>query len=655
MTAFNPSHPRKRRRHPSIPMALTKMEPELVSLPQELLDDVVGALDACDIVRLMMCNSSLKGRLQPVLYGDPSAHNRIMGWACRSGSIATIRLAVHHGASVDLIWDRTSTIGMAAKKHHGEAIICLLELGARVLRPGMTNVYERQDRLNQFRRMARQLCSPHVHLEESSALLRLLYTEAIDEADRKAGPHPDTALPLITLIMSRAGAPLSLIQQMFDAGADPNRPRSYGVRETLTPLSAAIIANSEGAFRLLLERGADICGTEVGYLPRKCLHIPIFAAARTMAVTSHGRAMMDLCLENGADINTRVAVMSVVHTDGVPPCPGRTKYWAKHYTYATPLLIFLDSLESFKPTSRQNPADDLVYLLERGAKPPVDNPKEVLEMGSEWRWRGYRGIETLLTFGTGQIDSRPRQRFGRTCLASPTCIDFLVDKWGLKKLKDPGFAEIIRLLIRHGIARGHIARLLLKYDNDTSNPRHWPVKKQLQLNAGRDALVTILLEPSTPVDDLDDVLAIFIRTKGKSYKSSRPLAGSTYAIIERLINAGADINGKTPHGQPDGSTVLRHLCADVNERERIHTYSYYDNPYPSPWLTEEFLPFLIKKGADLTISTAEGGNTALEALLADVDQFPSEVSKDNVKNLANFLLQAQAEVPGPHKVTIARR
>ena len=340
-------------------------------LPQELLDAVVDRLDELDTTRLMSCSRHLKRRLEPVLYSSSAIQEKAIRWACRSGEPATVRLAVRYGASVDMSWGDTSIIEQAARKHHGGVIRTVLKLSAHILSPDITDKKLRHRRLDQFRRIVRSLCSPHMHLKESSSLIALLYDVAIDERSRKADPGPDTAIPLNTLILSGAGAPLGLIRRVIDDGADINKPRSYKRRDSLSPLSASVISNSEQVFNLLLEREADIHGTAVDFFPKTGLHIPIFAAASTMATAEHGRTMVQLCLDRGADINRRILIMAPsdelrIQIDSWYPDRysetkrfGKTQFTFHRYTYATPLMIFIDSIESFRPFCFPDPVSGL--------------------------------------------------------------------------------------------------------------------------------------------------------------------------------------------------------------------------------------------------------------------------------------------------------
>ncbi|CRG90586.1 hypothetical protein PISL3812_07630 [Talaromyces islandicus] len=378
-----------------------------------------------------------------------------------------------------------------------------------------------------------------------------------------------------------------------------------------------------------------------------------------MAKADYGQAMMQLCLDNHGNINHRMPVMARYESDedngfstrsNARRMAGKDKYSNQYYTYTTPLLMFLDSIESFNSPNRPDPVKGLIWLLEQGAHFPADDPRELHPRFVEWHRHEYVYDAGGSLGGYGFMYRKSPTLHHRKCASVPTAVEILLDKWGLKKFSEPNFAEIIKLLIHHGVARGHVARLLIKYD---SLYYYLPVssstKEKEKAEFGQVSLVTMLLETlKNPggnssvtsaddpdnLDDIDNVLSAFIISKARSWLSSPPLE-SSYMIIERLIKAGANINALIPlRGMhPYGVPVLHRICADTNSLRRSRPELPHD-----PWLSTTIFPNLVKNGADPMIPAGDDGKTAVEALVANLDQL-QEADKDYLNSLGALLKQ----------------
>ena len=105
----------------------------------------------------------------------------------------------------------------------------------------------------------------------------------------------------------------------------------------LSPLSAAIITNSSAIFKLLVDHGVDIHGTEIESTTwlGNHIHIPVLAAVSTMAKYTHGIEMMQLCLGSGAKAD---------YSSDRPPSSDH--FYFRIYP-ATPLSCYLDSIEDW--------------------------------------------------------------------------------------------------------------------------------------------------------------------------------------------------------------------------------------------------------------------------------------------------------------------
>ncbi|KAK3693179.1 hypothetical protein B0T22DRAFT_34781 [Podospora appendiculata] len=275
--------------------------------------------------------------------------------------------------------------------------------------------------MDESRRLVQILCLPST----KNKFVSYMYPHEFDDTIRRLDQGPNVAQPLVPLI--RARAPPDLIRLVVSRGADLDMTWPYRHRELIRPLSAAILANSESLFLLLLQLGAKIDGAKKAnarFMSRHGLHIPVFAAARTMATASHGRAMMELCLGQGSEINYRIPSFDV-HL-------GRLINPARCYL-VTPLLVYVQSIKSWKSQAgAPSPAEELAWLLEKGA---LLSSKH--KSGLEW----LRGA----------------------CDSTPTCIEWLLAKWGVAALRHPNFVAVIKFLLQRGEGRGHIHWTFLKH------------------------------------------------------------------------------------------------------------------------------------------------------------------------------------------------
>ena len=229
----------------------------------------------------------------------------------------------------------------------------------------------------------------------------------------------------------------------------------------------------------------------------------------------------------------------------------------------------------------------------------------------------------------------PSKLHGRVYAQPHTAIDLLIDKWGLHQLLEPGFGHIIRTLVRRScFGSGHVARLLLKYDPSAYQKY---VESLPKLDWARDILSDWLIE-GLATDQLDEILATFILSKAEWEDRSAP-QDSSYATIAKLVKAGANINTRVLRGDPESPTALHYICAGVNRRERWREpeLKWHSQTSKREWLSDRFLPFLIENGADPTVRVSIEGKAALDALVADLDEFATESARKYVRELAEAL------------------
>jgi hypothetical protein len=387
------------------------------------------------------------------------------------------------------------------------------------------------------------------------------------------------------------------------------------------------------------------------------LHLPIFAAAMTLAVANHGKAMMQLCLDNGADINYERTCPSYLRGKFQGRKPSKKRYWpsaySKIYIRTTPLLIFLDSIKSFKSPNLPNPVEGLNWFFEHA---------------TEWK------APTVGRFIDGGTHSSAAEE--------------VLLKWGLARFRETGFTEIIRILLRHQIVdRCPLSAYLRRW---LFYNQGWPLKifKEQDVKHGLATLTTVLLENLQfnirfllPFEDSDSVLANFI--------SNRPLVQAAqmqdfdYIIIETLLEAGANINATSAiyswgprsmctsgthnpdmhhgdrhelstsgmHGIYNGDryelSALHIWCRELNYLVR-HGRASLDAHgkfwFKWPWVYTDWIPQLIRYGADPTMPAGDKHETAWDLLVAEcpcssflrLSTLKQEAIKEHIQDLASL-------------------
>ncbi|KAH7034858.1 uncharacterized protein B0I36DRAFT_84839 [Microdochium trichocladiopsis] len=288
----------------------------LAALPTEILFLITKRLDLAALARLADTCHVLYHRLEEELYSRPGTASKALTWAVSKGVTATIRRAVTFGADVSAVPGtdgRTrSTLWLAAKNNHLNAIECLLDLGADM---NMASTRQRD-----YHKFLRWLCwQSH---SDTTFLLKVLKTEAsrqiikngLNSLDlclymktRRKSPSMD----VVRLILQLGASPRRL--QLAEADLDSPEPLGLGKPSGKTiqcPLVCAMVyGGSRPLFDLLLEYGADIhgkSGTSIGR-SRDC--VPIYCATLIHSIPydpsskAGDMSWMLACLEAGADIN----------------------------------------------------------------------------------------------------------------------------------------------------------------------------------------------------------------------------------------------------------------------------------------------------------------------------------------------------------------
>ncbi|KAK3332904.1 hypothetical protein B0T19DRAFT_113290 [Cercophora scortea] len=426
---------------------MPKMAPSnLEVIPQEVIDVICENLDGSDLISLARCNANLKHCIQRVLYGTKSLRDQAITWACEQGATSTIRMAMLHGMPGVPACARYLEI--AAGSRQGEAFKVLLELGAS----------------NHLCAMQLWNLIYYACISGNFTILRYLYDEPLDDKNRAIRRRVfGDLVPLI-----EAGAPMDILQDIIRDGADPNR-RSHEnlglTRTAICPLSAAIFRGSKPLFLLLIEHGADIHGQRdegKDSMLRSGLHIPVFAAARAMAVEEQGQTMMQLCLESGADINHV--------TPDFHYAPWFDHHRSNHsrrsvlpdeaYYLTTPLLAYLDAIKSWSLEAEINPVARLAWLLDHGVLPLPPSARPSPDVVEAWETDRVTGMHNL---------TMPVR--GRKWMSTPTAIEFLIGKHGMRTIREPYFLATLILLVKRGVTIGRMPSSM-PADNSPWQPPH---------------------------------------------------------------------------------------------------------------------------------------------------------------------------------------
>ncbi|KAF4624683.1 hypothetical protein G7Y89_g13485 [Cudoniella acicularis] len=553
-------------------------------LVPELLDAILENMKLSERVCLLRCSKYLHCRIEPLIYGSKSVCNDAMFWACKHGSQPAICLAVSYGAYVSTVevkrmkmpgTVKVLTLHLAARKGHVDAFSLLLDLGARI--PNVEPM--------QLRSLLRRLSRPIAEV----ILRRFLQAGLFSDLKGRSGNSGEFSLVRII----RGGASLDLVSLLLDYGVSLNRPDTVEYRVLASPLTAAIMVNSGPIVDLLLERGADIHGKDTdvkNYGLDKPLHIPIFAAAQTME--KHGFAMMQLCLDKGADINSSY----------------RTRIWPG-WMY-NPLLAYVNSIRPWNLNVSIRPAEGLTYFLGNGA--------ELESSTRQWT----RGV----------------QWFG----IKPPPLELLLYKFQFKHLSDPVFFRIIKFLVEKDCSRPTVKSILSRTLGGHSHGDKHP-----DFLMDWKIFLDLLLKQVYYQHDrhlVDYLLRSAIWDVGRQLNSFSETARFT---IERLWEAGGYINLETMIGfKEKGGNAMLHRLTRRNMLIELDHVCQRHTDFRSCGHAKRRLAFfslLAEKGSDVTKRDGDG-QTPIDVLLKGIDSVP-ENGKQYLLALAAVLQRQPVPTP----------
>lgn len=623
------------------------MASHLEALPTELLDAILicmspeeANLDLKDLTNpscsndfpfqplanLNQTSRTLHLHCEPFLYGSVLARDVAMDRALCTGNVETIRKAMEYGASPHttgqkiLVWNRqVSTLKLALRSGQLDAARFLMDQGARL-----------NDAVESHPKSMRRLLLKPWNEEFLRAYLLEKTSTSSEVLEQKPGQLWNTLVPIIPLV------PADLLAVLLDRGAGPNQIFRASNKQNLSPLSAAVVARRPSHFKTLLSRGASINGRNLALKQRdnNPMHIPVIAAAAHMNDKA-GLAMMQMCLDHGANINRPC------HTDGCPPPKPVPRAWDElqddlphWHACTTALLTYLDSIDSWPGDSAPprdiqasslpgGPLEAVAYLLDKGAdavspplRPIFQQPE--LEQLESWDPHGANWREELKE---------------RTWKGAPSAIELLLDRWGLETLAVPDFFAVLRLLIQHGAARPGpvMGRILVKYEgNGAETVSNW--KRLL------DLLITDIKQSNISLDLLlrrviGDKSGLLNDLHHRQWLGKGEVGRAT---IDALLAAGADINAhherpsKNEAINPWAYTSLIEVCSLFVHTDQVYSDLHdHTDGHPCAHSLEmegiyrEWLAFLVSRGADPDLRDPEFPRDCVTGLSAiDILEHP---------------------------------
>lgn len=407
----------------------------------ELFDMVLSCLSLHELSILYRCSKTLQRRIEPTLYHGDGLGDSLAVRLSRNEN-ALVKAARHGGFATLGCCD---TLLRLLEKGQLRVFECLWKRGHWSPKPlNDTTVNRRCDfgphpnysaRLRMHRADS-QPCYPHTAwrmLEIASLPAARSVLQVILEHPGKTthleGMH--VADILLSKVLARRDTTVDLLWYILDHGADPYRVQGTD-HSSPDPLVMALFRDLDDGtemFDLLVQRGASIHGKRFNSGPDSPNHIPIFAATYRMAKMGVRRSRVLQCLEAGAMIDHTAQILSR-HRVRVCKLTGMDRHGKKHYI-ASPVYAFLDSITDWTLRPRGGgvgPIEGVEFWLEHG-----------LVIGKD-------GIPKSAGLARTEIDGvklRP-------------LVIFVVEKFGIGKLVDDDFFEVMRYLAGFGAARHQV-------------------------------------------------------------------------------------------------------------------------------------------------------------------------------------------------------
>lgn len=253
------------------------------------------------------------------------------------------------------------------------------------------------------RRLLKSISAPG-----KDAFLRLFFDSKVSSQPSHLGgvPHANRCLEAVL----RRAPSIDSVKFLLQNGADPYKMQETGGC-TPCPLVLALRSRSTEIFELLLAHGADIHGKRFRTPPVfvRLQQYPIFAAAALMA--RHGPDPVQLCLDHGAKINHCEDIGNYGEPNG-----GRRP---DHRALTTPFHVYMNAITDWSVKEAVTPVQLVSYWLEHG-----------------------------VTFAKDRVlHDRDECRCG---WAMPGPFAFLMRQWGVRKLENDEFYNVMKLLAAKG-------------------------------------------------------------------------------------------------------------------------------------------------------------------------------------------------------------
>ena len=264
-----------------------------------------------------------------------------------------------------------------------------------------------------------------------------------------------------------------------------DRPVQRGQRgELVSPLSAAILNDNRAVFDLLLKRGANINGVDIGlkrHGPKKyALHIPIFAAAWMAARDfATGLRWIAVCIEYGANPNH--LYLGRLNGDFFIESGIETSGHQEFFHWISPLDVYLATIPK-RHLRRRVPTLDNSDTADADNEPELGKIDELMIKGFRVDFAAYQPLAHLLAGqrrdghcprAIAHMCGRSRFRNGQLCkwgsfhrCQSPSAAEIIIDRVGFARMDINVASELVRLLIAYSSGHSCSSRILFRYERN---------------------------------------------------------------------------------------------------------------------------------------------------------------------------------------------
>ncbi|EPE09523.1 hypothetical protein F503_07299 [Ophiostoma piceae UAMH 11346] len=481
-----------------------------------------------------------------------------------------------------------------------------------------------------------------------------------------------------------------------------DRPVKRGQRgELVSPLSAAILNDNHVVFDLLLRRGANINGVDLGlkrHGPKKyALHIPIFAAAWMAARDyTNGFRWLASCIANGADPNH--LYLGRLNGDFFIETGIDTSGHQGFFHWISPLDVYLATIPKRK-LCRLLPTSDNSNTVDAKNEPELKKIEQLVNKGFRMDAGVYQPISFLLApqnsngrnpMAIAHVCGRARNHSGHLCnwggfhrCRSPSAAEIIIDRVGFATPKTSVASELVRCLMdTHGSGRGCFSRIMFRYERDLHRLEYREDSEADRCLPMAKALFGSMYSPGWVGRDYGNELGLYI-----AYRMLHNRYGSIsahLATIDRFKGAATAQNGEVGAvfylpmvaGPPpidfnplyvplnlayddyrlrvcgrapnrfnahpvEGWTVLHEVCRLWNMATKDWSVrscrEVWDAYRDQASGTLKLLQYLIENGVNVYVVDANG-DTPMDVLIKDDGHSLSEEVSATLRGMANFMI-----------------